>query len=75
MNRGARGTRLLAEVLAHPLFETSPLPFKGVVWLRAADQAASEHRNDEARRLLNLVLAQGAPQSDAARARLKELPV
>jgi hypothetical protein len=74
MNRAARGGKLLTEVLTHPLLETSPLPFKGVVWMRAAGLAAKEQRNDEARRLLNLVVSHGAPQAEAARARLKDLP-
>lgn len=73
MNRGPRGAKLLNDVLASPLLATSPLPFKGTVWLRAADLAAKEQRTDDARRLLTLVIDQGAPQAAAAQARLKGL--
>lgn len=73
MNRAERGAKLLAEVMASPLFERAPLPFRGQVWMRAAALAASAGRKDEARRHLDEVIRHGAPQADAARARLKEL--
>jgi hypothetical protein len=73
MNRGARGAKLLDEVLASPLFATAPLPFKGNVWMRAAMLAIKEQRSADARRWLNEVIAQNAPQAEAAKARLKEI--
>ena len=73
MNRGARGTKLLGEVLSHPLFATSPLGFKGGVWLKAAQAAAQEKRLDEARKYLNEVILARAPQAEAARAQLARL--
>lgn len=73
MHRAERGAKLLAEVLASPLFESAPLPFKGQVWMRAAALAAKDQRHDDARRWLNAVVEHGAPQADAARAKLKEL--
>ncbi|HEY9065196.1 MAG TPA: hypothetical protein VIO33_09455 [Burkholderiaceae bacterium] len=73
MNRADRGAKLLAEVLASPLFERAPLPFKGAVWMRAAAQAVKEQRKDDARRFLDDVIQHAAPQADAARAKLKEL--
>lgn len=73
MNRGARGAKLLNDVLASPLFATAPLPFKGQVWMRAATLAAQERRAADARRYLNEVITQGAPQADAAKAKLKEI--
>jgi len=73
MNRGARGRKLLDEVLASPLFATSPLPFRGQVWMRAATQAAKDQRPDDARRWLTEIVTQGAPQAEAAKSRLKEL--
>jgi hypothetical protein len=74
MNRGARGTKLLSDVLASPLFAGAPLPFKGTVWMRAATLAIKEQRAPEARRYLNEVIAQSAPQAEAAKAKLKDLP-
>jgi tetratricopeptide (TPR) repeat protein len=73
MNRGARGAKLLNEVLASPLFAGSPLGFKGTVWLRAAQLAIKEQRTDDAKKFLNEIIAQNAPQADAAKAKLKEL--
>ena len=73
MNRGERGAKLLTQVLASPLFERAPLPFKGAVWMRAALLAAKEQRGDDAKRLYNEVIQHAAPQADAARARLKEV--
>jgi len=73
MNRGERGAKLLAQVLASPLFERAPLPFKGAVWMRAAALAAKEQRGDEAKRLYNEVIQNAAPQADAARAKLKDV--
>ena len=75
MNRGARGAKLLGDVLDSPLFASAPLPFKGSVWMRAATLALKEQRTPEARRLLGEVIAQNAPQAEAAKAKLKELPV
>ncbi len=73
MNRGARGARLLQEVLASPLFATSPLGFRGDVWLASASLATREKRLDEARKFLNDVIQARAPQAEAARAQLKAL--
>jgi hypothetical protein len=73
MNRGARGAKLLGDVLGSPLFASAPVAFRGQVWMRAATLAAKEKRYDDARRLLGAVVAAGAPQADAARAKLREL--
>ena len=73
MNRGARGVKLLNEVLASPLFASAPLPFKGQVWMRAAALATKEQRTADAKRHLNEVITQGAPQAEAAKAKLGEL--
>lgn len=74
MNRGARGTKLLNEVLASPLFASAPLPFKGQVWMRAAALATKEQRTADAKRHLNEVIMQGAPQAEAAKAKLAQVP-
>lgn len=71
MNRGARGTKLLNEVLASPLFATAPLAFQGTVWMRAAALATKEQRSADAQRYLNEVITRNAPQADKARAILK----
>jgi hypothetical protein len=72
-NRGARGRGLLEQVLQSPLLATSPLPFRGSVWLRAGVAAAADNRNADARRWFEQVVASGAPQAAAAQAKLKEL--
>jgi hypothetical protein len=74
MNRGPRGSRLLTDVLASPQFALAPPGFKGAVWLRAAALAKQEQHPADAKRWLDLVVAQGAPQAALAQARLKELP-
>ncbi len=73
MNRGARGAKLLADVLASPLLGAAPTAFRGDVWLVAAEQASKAQRPDEARRYLTAVINADAPQAAAARARLAGL--
>ena len=73
MNRGARGSKLLNDVIASPRFAAAPLPFKGQVWMRAAALATQEERGADAKRWWNEVIAQGAPQAEAAKAKLKSL--
>ncbi|MDD2926846.1 hypothetical protein [Rhodoferax sp.] len=73
MNRGARGAKLLGDILTSPLLAKSPLGFRGDVWLAAAGQAAKDKRSDEARKYLNEVIRANAPQAEAARAQLKAL--
>ena len=74
MNRGERGAKLLQQVLESPLLAASPLPFRGVVWMRAGRQALKDQRPADARRWFELVVAQNAPQAPAAQATLKDLP-
>ena len=71
MNRKERGTKLLGEVLASPLFTTAPLGFKGTVWLKAASEATKANNPAEAKRYLNMVVNQQAPQAAKAQALLK----
>jgi hypothetical protein len=71
MNRGARGAKLLNEVLASPLFAAAPLPFQGTVWMLAASTASKDKRIEDAQRYLNEVISRNAPQADKARALLK----
>ncbi|MBX3607602.1 MAG: hypothetical protein KF788_20145 [Piscinibacter sp.] len=73
MNRAARGRRLLDDVLASPLFDRAPLPFRGQVWMRAAALAVEQQRPADARRWLDAVITHGAPQAADARTRLKEI--
>lgn len=74
MNRGERGAKLLQQVLDSPLLAASPLPFRGVVWMRAGRQAQRDQRTADARRWYGLVVAQNAPQGKDAQAALKDLP-
>ena len=73
MNRGARGAKLLGEVLASPLFATSPVAFRGDVWLFSAQQALKDKRKDYARKFLDEVIKAKAPQAEVARAQMKAL--
>ena len=73
MNRGARGAKLLGEVLASPLFATSPVAFRGDVWLFSAQQALKDKRKDDARKFLDEVIKAKAPQAEVARAQMKAL--
>ena len=73
MNRGARGAKLLSEVLASPLFATSPVAFRGDVWLFSAQQALKDKRKDDARKFLDEVIKAKAPQAEVARAQMKAL--
>ena len=73
MNRGPRGEKLLTEVLADKQFEHASLGFRGAVWMRAARLAIVQKRSDEAKRFLNEVIQNSAPQAAAAKALLKEV--
>ena len=71
MNRHDRGAKLLGEVLANPLFATAPLGFKGTVWLKAASEAIKANSTAEAKRYLDMIVEQQAPQAAKAQALLK----
>jgi hypothetical protein len=75
MNYGARGTKLMAEVLASPLLESAPLAFRGEVWLKAAEFAVQDKRTDDARKYLQHVIDSNAPQAATARAQLKAVVI
>lgn len=70
-NRGARGAKLLDEVLKNPLMGRTPMGFQAAVWMTAAQEAAKAQRPEEARALWQKVAASGAPQAAAAQAKLK----
>jgi hypothetical protein len=74
MNRSARGSKLMGEVLASPLFNAAPLAFKGDVWLMAASLALKDKRTDDARKYLSQVVNSRAPQAETALAQLKAIP-
>lgn len=61
MNRAARGSKLLAEVLTHPQFDKAGVAFRGAVWMRAALLAVGQQRKEDARRYLHAVIRSGAP--------------
>jgi hypothetical protein len=72
--RQTRGQQLLDDVLNSPLLARAPLGFRGAVWMRAGEQALVNEHKDDAKRWFAQVVQQNAPQADAARAKLKELP-
>ncbi|WP_088281976.1 hypothetical protein [Ideonella sp. A 288] len=72
-NRGARGARLLDEVVRSPLLEAAPMAFRAQVWLRAGLEAAKDKRTDEARLWLQKAGTSGTPVAAQAQARLGEL--
>lgn len=72
-NRGERGRKLLADVLASPLFDAAPAPFRATVWMRAGRQAEADQQAAQARQWYELVVASNAAQAAAARSRLKDL--
>ena len=73
MNRGARGAKLLGDMVASPLLASAPLQFRGDVWMVAAQQALKDKRPEDARKYLGEVVKANAPQIDAARAQLKAM--
>ncbi len=73
MNRGARGAKLLNDVLSNPLLASAPLSFRGDVWMKAAEEAAKDKHPAEARKYLDEVIKANAPQAQAARAKLQAL--
>jgi hypothetical protein len=73
MNRNERGAKLLGEVVDSPLLASAPLPFKGSVWLLAAKQASKTKNTAEAKRYLDLIVQQQAPQAAQAEAMLKNI--
>ncbi|PXX43285.1 hypothetical protein [Undibacterium pigrum] len=74
MNRGPRGLKLLNEVLEHKQFDKAEPGFRGSVLMRAASLANEQKRPEDARRYLNEVVKQNAPQAEAAKAMLKGIP-
>jgi len=73
MNRGARGAKLLTDILTSPLLDSAPLAFRGDVWMKAAHVAAKDKHADDARKYLQLVINSNAPQAAAARTQLQAL--
>ncbi len=72
-NRGARGAKLLDELVRNPQFAAAPAGFRAAVWLRAGDLALAEQRAADARQWFERAAASGAPQAALAQARLKSL--
>jgi hypothetical protein len=73
MNRGERGARLLSDVVSSPLLANAPLGFKGSVWLKAANHASNAKNTVEAKRYLELIVHNQAPQTAQAQMLLKGL--
>lgn len=73
MHRAERGNTLLGDVLQSPLLATAPLGFRGTVWLKAATEASKAKDTVAAKRYLDLIVQQQAPQAAQAQALLKGL--
>lgn len=73
MNRGARGAKLLSEIVNSPLLDSAPLAFRGDVWMKAAEVAIKDKHSDDARKYLQQVINSNAPQAAAARTQLQAL--
>lgn len=73
MNRGDRGNKLLAEVVSSPLLATAPLGFRGSVWMKAAREATKANDAAQAKRYLDLIVQEQAPQAAQAQTLLKGL--
>ncbi len=73
MNRNERGRKLLGDVLSHSLFASAPVGFKGSVWMKAADEATKAKNTADAKRYLDLVVQNQAPQATQAQTMLKGL--
>jgi hypothetical protein len=71
MHRRERGAKLLGEVVTSPLLASAPLGFKGSVWLKAANEASKAQNPVDAKRYLNLIVQQQAPQAAQAQVLLK----
>lgn len=69
-NRQERGRKLLAQLLASPLLEAAPLPFRASVWMRAAQLADETQDPAQARAWYEKVASSQAPQAEVARRRL-----
>jgi hypothetical protein len=70
MNRHDRGSKLLGEVLASPLLATASLGFRGSVWMRAAREATKANDAAQAKRYLDLIVHEKAPQAAQAQTML-----
>ena len=73
MHRADRGNKLMGEVLTSPLLATAPLDFRGTVWMKAANEATKAKNPTQAKRFLDLIIQQRAPQAAQAEALLKGL--
>lgn len=73
MNRHEKGGQLLKDVIDAQQFAQTDVGFRGAVWLRAATLAAEKNRADEAKKYLNEILKNNAPQAQKAAQLLQTL--
>lgn len=73
-NRGARGEKLLTELLNLPTLATTPAAFRSAVFFLAGEHARQTDRPAEARRHYERVIGLKELEADAARAALAGLP-
>ncbi|MFZ6731078.1 hypothetical protein ACO0LG_04055 [Undibacterium sp. Ji42W] len=73
MNRHDKGEQLLKDVIDAQQFAQIDVNFRGAVWMRAATLAEEKNRADEAKKYLNEIVKNNAPQAQKAAQLLQTL--
>lgn len=73
MNRHDKGEQLLKDVIDARQFAQTDVNFRGAVWMRAATLAAEKNQADEAKKYLNEIVKNNAPQAVKATQLLQTL--
>ncbi len=75
MNRAGKGRQLLNDILEHKQFQETSYSFQSQVWMSAAKVAIESKSDGDARKYLELIVANKTPSSlrDKASEMLKEL--
>ncbi|MFZ6874345.1 hypothetical protein ACO0LF_19985 [Undibacterium sp. Di27W] len=73
MNRHDQGEQLLKDVIDAQQFAQTDVNFRGAVWMRAATLAAEKNHADEAKKYLNEIVKNNAPQAQKAAQLLQTL--
>jgi tetratricopeptide (TPR) repeat protein len=73
MNRQDKGEQLLKDVIDAQQFAQTDVNFRGAVWMRAATLAAEKNQTNEAKKYLNEIVKNNAPQAQKATQLLQTL--
>jgi len=73
MDRHDKGEKLLKDVIDAQQFAQTDVNFRGAVWMRAATLAAEKNQADEAKKYLNEIVKNNAPQAVKAAQLLQTL--